>query len=106
MLWYDQLKPKGFEAGSKRQVVRLVPGPGVFQAFFFKDEQRLVDGVDGVDRRRVVVGALRCFSSISHDQIHVQEPALDAMRTLADGFLGAFAERDGGDSRYAGQAFL
>ena len=77
MLWNDQLKPDGFEAGCQCKVVRLMPCPGIFQSFFLKDNQCLVDGVDGINRCCVVVGALRCFSPIGHDQFHVQEPALD-----------------------------
>ena len=56
----EQREPHGVQAGGQRQVIASMSLPGVLEPLFAEHEQRLVQTVQRVDRRRVMVGPGPC----------------------------------------------
>ncbi len=96
----------GLQPGYQGLMVVPVAGVGRSQALFLQHQQGLVQGVDVVDRRRVVVGTLAATAPVTHHQLHIQEPALHLVLAILDALHGAGAEGDRRQAGDTGQAFL
>ncbi len=83
-----------FQPRHEGAVVLQVPRVRRFQPLFPEHHQRLVQGVQVVDRRGVVVGALGAAAPVAHHQLHVEEPGLNLVLAGVDALHGALAEGD------------
>ncbi len=84
-----------------------VTRPARLQALLVQDDQGLVQRVQRVDRRRVVVGApALAFHPVTHDQVEVEEPAGDLGPAPADAFDCPLADADRRESGGTGEALL
>ena len=68
--------------------------PGSLQALFLENHERFVQRVERIDGCRVVIRALAAVAPVGHDEVHVEEPALDLALARADRRLRALAECD------------
>jgi hypothetical protein len=62
------------EPRAQRRVVQGVPPPGILEPFLAQHEQRLVQRVERVDRRGVVVGPTHSLPPVAHHEVEVEEP--------------------------------
>ena len=76
------------------------------ETFLFEHDQRFMNSVNSVNRRRVMIRALRALAPIAHDEIHIQEPALDFLSTRTNYFHSRVTKGDGRDTRQSGEALL
>ena len=80
--------------------------PRGFEPFLVQHQQRLVQAIQGIDGRGVVVAAAGVAGPVAEHQVQVQKPALHGRLAGAQGIDGARAEADRRQARRAGQAFL
>ncbi len=83
-----------------------MPLPGVFQAFLVQDQQRLVQPIQRVYRRRMVIGTSLALAPVTHDQVQVEKPGTDRCVARLDGVHGTAAEAHRREPRRTGQALL
>ena len=83
----------------------MMARPGVLDAFFLQDQQRLVQRVQAVGGGGMVIGA-GGRAPVAQQQVHVHEPAVDLVLARLDVVDHAVAERHGREARGAGQALL
>ena len=76
------------------------------ESFLFEHEQRFMNGINSVDRRRMMIRALRALAPIAHDEIHIQEPTLDFLSTRTNYLHSRITKGDGRDTRQSGEALL
>ena len=76
------------------------------ETFLFEHNQRFMNSVNRVNRRRVMIRALRALTPIAHDEIHIQEPALDLLSTRTNYLHSRITKGDGRDTRQSGEALL
>lgn len=75
----------GLEARAKGEVVFRVSRPGILEPFFLEDAEGLVEAVERVDRRGVVIRAFLAAAPLAHHQVGVHEPALDRSLAFVNG---------------------
>ena len=80
-------------------VIGLVTRHASLESFLFEHNQRFMNSVDSINRRRVMVRALRALTPIAHDEIHIQEPALDFLSTSTNYVHSRITKGDGRDTR-------
>ena len=62
--------------------------------------------INGIYRRRVMIGTLGAFTPIAHDQIHIQEPTLHLTLSRGDHLHCIGTKGNGCDTWQTGKAFL
>ena len=69
--------------------------PGIFQTFFMQDTQCFVQGIQGIDRRRMMIGTFTLTLPVTENKTQIQEPGLALGLTLTDFFHRRLIKSDG-----------
>ena len=87
-------------------MVQPVPRVRRLQAFFPEHQQGFMQGVEQIDRRRMVIGAFTAAAPIAHNQLHIEKPALYLVAAVLNALYRTRAEGHGRQAGYAGQTLL
>ena len=92
---HRHLQSHAFQSCHQLQVVVPVPFEARLQSFLPDNKQCLMQRIKGIHRCRVVVGALAVATPVTHDQLHIQKPALHSLGPLLDTVYRCRAEGHG-----------
>jgi hypothetical protein len=83
-----------------------VARPGVLEPFLLEHHQRLVQTVERVHRRGVVIHARAFAAPVRHDEVQIEKPALHGRVALADRLHRARTHRHRRNPGWTRQTFL